>query len=246
MLKRALLLSATLLFSLTFFAGISSANLIEGGLHFSGDLTITTDINPSSPTFGEGTITFDNVASTTHTFTIDSGSGDLSTFVGQGDESTIGAGTAPVGVPVDITDFLTFVNSPITFTLTEVLAGIDPLAGCSDNPALAASGNICTPAGTPYNLQDIAPNGTNSTASFVVLGDLVSGGDSSPAVITFTAASTGESFEQLLLDQQSGKPDTITYGAQLISLVPEPSTLRFTFAGCLLMAFGIYRRRKAH
>ena len=222
------------------------ANSLSGGLHFSGDLTITTDTNPSSPTFGAGTITFNDVTATTHTFTIDSGTGDFGGFSGQGDEKTIGTASAPIDTLVNIADFLTFVSSPVTFTLTEVYGGVDPPAGCSANVALEANGNLCSPFGTPFNLQDIAPNGTNSTASFVVLGFLTSNGTNTPAIITFTAASTGKSFERLLSDQQAGLADTITYGAQLQALAPEPSTWRFMLAGCLLMAFGIFRRRRVH
>jgi hypothetical protein len=82
-----------------------------------------------------------------------------------------------------------------------------------------------TIVGTPFNLNDIAPNGTDSSATFVVAGYLVSGGTDTPATVTFTASSTGKSLEQLLNDQENGTADVITYGAQLQTVVgPEPST----------------------
>ncbi len=223
----------------------ATANTIVGGLDFSGNVTLTTDDNPASPTFGDGTLTFDPEAGQSFDFTVDSGTGFFSALTGGGDAASFGAATAPISNTPNVNiPFLTFVNSPVTFTITNVFPGVDGPGGCSANIANAANGNICSPAGTPFNLQDLAPNGTNSSATFVLAGYLVSGGTDTLATITFTASSTGTSLEQLLKDQENGVPDVITYGAQLVTVAPEPASYSLMLAGGFLLAGGIFRRRK--
>lgn len=220
------------------FPAGASADTIVGDLQFSGDVTLTT-------TLGEGTLSFDMVTGESYDFTIDGGSGFFSGLTGGGDAATFGAATAPIDTAVDIPDFLTFVNSPVTFTLTYVYGGVDPPTGCSDVVANEANGNLCSPPGTPFNLEDIAPNGTDSSATFVVAGNLVDNGTNTPATITFTASSTGKSLEQLLYDQEHGTADIITYGAQLVSVAPEPSTYYSMMLGAgFLLAGSMFRRRK--
>lgn len=223
----------------------ATATTINGGLHFSGDVTISTNT-----TTGEGFLTWDDVASQTYTFTIDSGTGDLSGLSGGGSEADINSSIAPINTPIDIPDFLTFVNdSGLSFTLTYVYGGVDGTAGCSDNPSNFTPGDTCSPAGTPYNLQDLVNSlgQDTSSASFVVEGFLVDGGTDTPANITFSSADTGKSYEQILLDQSNGTADVITYGAQLnTGAVPEPGTslmvgAGFVLLGCLLR----HRNRRA-
>jgi hypothetical protein len=215
------------------------ASTISGGIHFSGDVTITTDVS------GNGSLTFDFLPTpnNTHTFTVDNGNGVFAGLGGFGNEANFGAVSAPINTMVNIPE-LTFTNTPDTFVMTEVFGGIDLPNGCSDVVANAASGNTCTPPGTPFNLQDLAPNGSDSSATFVVTGYILDGGTHNPANITFTAASTGKSFEQILNDQEHGLADVITFGAQLQTLAPEPGTPSLMLGACLLLAGGMLRRRK--
>jgi hypothetical protein len=238
------LIGAIITVAALFPAG-ASATTIVGSLFFSGDVTLTTDDNPMSPTFGDGTLTFDPVMGQSYDFTVDDGMGFFSGLTGGGDAATFGAANAPVSTTPNVNiPFLTFVNSPVTFSITNVFPGVDGTGGCSDNVANEANGNICTPAGTPFNLQDIAPDGTDSSATFVVYGNLISGGMDTPATITFTASSTGKSLEQLLFDQEHGTADVITYGAQLQTIAPEPATHSLMLAACFLLAGSMFRRRK--
>jgi hypothetical protein len=179
------------------------------------------------------------------TFTVDSGNGFFAGLGGFGDEADFGSVAAPVNTMVNIPE-LTFTDTLDTFVLTEVFSGIDSPLGCSDVVANAASGNTCTPPGTPYNLQDLAPSGQNSSATFVVTGYILDGATQNPATITFTAASTGKSFEQILLDQENGVADVITFGAQLqtFAVSPEPGTPTLMLGACLLLAGVIFRRKK--
>ncbi len=224
----------------------ATAATINGGLHFSGDATITTDMS------GNGTLTFDPVAGFSYTFTIDFGSGDFSSLTGGGSEVDLNAVSAPVNTPdLNILDFLTFVNDPgVSFTLEEVKAGIDGTAGCAAGPDLDNVGAVCSPAGTPYNLQDISgppPPGSPfiSTASFVVTGFIYDGVTDTPATISFSATDIQKSFEQILYDQENGTPDTITYGAQLLSgnATPEPATSSLMLGAGLLLAGTLFRNR---
>ena len=226
------------------FPAGATANTIVGSLHFSGDLTLTTDDNPMDATFGDGTLTFDMVMGQSYDFTVDNGTGFFSGLTGGGNAATFGRGDRPVSnTPnVDI-PFLTFVNSPVTFSITNVFPGVDGTGGCSAIVANEANGNLCTPANTPFNLEDIAPNGTDSSATFVLAGNLISGGTDA-ATITFTAASTGKSLEQLLFDQEHGTADVITYGAQLVTLAPEPATFPLMLGAGFLLAGSMFRRRK--
>jgi hypothetical protein len=222
----------------------ASANTITGGIHFSGDVTIST-------TAGNGLLTFDFLPAphNTDTFIVDSGSGFFAGLGGFGEETNFGSLLAPVNTMVNIPE-LTFTDTPDTFVLTEVFSGIDGIGGCSAVPGNAASGNTCSPAGTPYNLQDLPPTGQNSSATFVVTGYILDGATQNLATITFTAASTGKSFEQILLDQENGVADVITFGAQLqitpptITQTPEPGTPSLMLGAGLLLAGGMLRRKK--
>lgn len=225
-----------------------SASSITNGLHFSGDVTITTNT-----TTGAGTLTFDDVAGQDYTFTIDDASGTLAGLTGGGNEKTIGTANAPVNTAIDIPDFLTFVNNPnLSFTLTYVYAGVDGTGGCSANPSNFTPGNTCSPAGSPYNLQDLVSTlGQNtSSASFVVSGQLIDNGVAENASITFSSADTGESYEQILYDQEHGVPDTITYGAQLnvspatTSATPEPATSSLMMGAGLVLVGCMFRRNR--
>lgn len=235
-----------------FFAAASipfcaSATTINNALHFSGDVTISTDTNT-----GNGTLTFDNVTGQNYTFTIDAASGSLGGLTGGGTAKTIGSISAPINTPVNIPDFLTFANNPnLSFTLTYVFGGIDGPGGCSANSAVFVPGNTCSPSGTPYNLQDLDSTLGNKTssASFVVEGILVDGNSQAPASITFSSADTGESLEQILNDQEHGISDTITFGAQLIAgtvtmpSVAEPATSSLMLGAGLVLVGCMFRNR---
>ncbi len=122
------------------FPVCASANTISGGIHFSGDVTITTSA-------GNGMLTFDFLPppNGADTFTVDNGNGFFAGLSGFGDEANFGAVSAPINTPGLSIPELTFTNTPDTFVMTEVFGGTDSPAGCSDVVANAASGTTCTP-----------------------------------------------------------------------------------------------------
>lgn len=104
----------------------ATASTIAGSLYFSGDVTLTTDDNSMSPTYGDGTLTFDPVMGQSYDFTVDDGTGFFAGLTGGGDAATFGAANEPVSTTPNVNlPFLTFVNSPVTFTITNVYPGVD-------------------------------------------------------------------------------------------------------------------------
>lgn len=243
-MQREIYLASAIVIAAATFPINAIADPIMNGLHFSGDVTITTNTST-----GAGTLTWDNVAGQPYTFTVDAASGNLSFLTGGGTAKPIGSATAPINTKVDIPDFLTFQNDPnLSFTLTYVFGGVDGTGGCSANTSTFVPGSICSPAGTPFNLQDLVnANGQNtSSASFVVEGFLVENGTDVAASITFSSADTGKSFEQILNDQEHGIPDTITFGAQLTAGTPsvaEPATSSLMLGAGLLLIGSVFRKR---
>jgi hypothetical protein len=64
------------------------------------------------------------------------------------------------------------------------------------------------------------------------------------AVEAFTAASTGTSLEQVLYDQEHRLPDAISFGAQHQTTASEPGTPSLMLGGFLLLAAGMFRRKR--
>jgi len=144
-------------------------------------------------------------------------------------------------------DFMTFTAAPnITFTLTELLAGVEGAGQCNLTVAQAQGGQNCTPntpALSPYNLTNTSAS--TSVASFNVIGVEVDSLTGTQIGFTGVVSSTfNESYEQLLADVTAGTAVTTTASLSF-STVPEPGTGislalgAFSIAG--LIGFG--RRR---
>jgi len=75
----------------------------------------------------------------------------------------------PVGVPILLTNFLTFAAVPtLRFDLTMINAGVFSSFQCGAAPA---SGQNCTPTGSQYNFTNVTAS--SSTVSFTVTGNAV-------------------------------------------------------------------------
>jgi len=152
----------------------------------------------------------------------------------------------PINTIVNVPNFLTFTGVPgVSFTLTEVFGGVDGTANCSDNPALAVGGQQCSPAGTPFNLNNLSS--TTSSAQFRIMGNFITpGGVVTPAIGVFTAASVTGSFQQLILNAENNGSTTVSYGAQFDTIVPEPN---LGFLSCIcgagLVAIGWVGNRRS-
>jgi len=215
------------------------ADLLTGVLNFTGSATISF-----------GSIAFDDG----NVFNINPADTQIGTFaVLGGTNGSIDNITNPpdaTGVPLDVTDFITFAAAPnITITLTELLPGIDGAAGCSDTPP--AAGQECTPdvpAQSPFNLEDTSSS--SSTASFNILGIEVDSltGDTIPVTGAFTTPFTSMNFQQLLAEVASpGGSITTSFSGEIATVVvPEPTASIQLLTG--ILALGIcwgYRRKSA-
>jgi len=152
-----------------------------------------------------------------------------------------------VGV-LSVLDFLTFSAAPnITITLTYLAPGIDGSAGCAASPP--AAGQLCTPSGSPANLQNLSS--TSSVLTFSIDGVEVDSTthDTVPVIGSFSALFTTESYQSVLADIGGGGTVPASFGAQFstvgtIATVPEPSTLAGSMIAMGVIAIGLIRRKR--
>jgi hypothetical protein len=141
---------------------------------------------------------------------------------------------------VNVPNFVTFALDPnISITLAFIMPGFDGSAGCTVTPS--AAGQICTPSGSPLNLQNTS--GSSSTGSFDVQGTEYDSltGDSVAVTGVFTLPFSHQNYQQILATLAAGGSDTTSFAGQFStdgpiipgSPVPEPSTLI-----ALILAFG--------
>jgi hypothetical protein len=163
--------------------------------------------------------------------------------------------TTPPGSFPPVLDFMTF-NAPglapggasnISFTFTDLRAGIDGAAGCSD--AVPAANQLCTPNlpdQSPFNLQNTS--NSTSSASFTIDGleaDSTNPGVFIPVVGTFTTPFTDMNFQELLAAVESGKTVTTPFSAQFaVTGTPEPSSLFELMMGIGLVGLSLVYRKK--
>lgn len=237
------LLAAVAVATLVGMPAAANAATISGVLNTTGSATVSAtqiDFLPLGGTTGE--------------FNVDEfapGTGDFSTF--NSEEGLIKDLTLPgdpVGIVFSKPDFMTFASYPnLSFELTFIEPGVSGIAECF---LAAAVGQQCTPAGSPFNLENTA---TGSTASFNVSG-LVTDGNGGPASLfegIFSTQFIGQNYQQLLTTVFVNQGSvTATYSAQFrvtaqedVPEVPEPASM-LLFGSCLF-GFGLIaaRRRKS-
>jgi hypothetical protein len=235
MTKSVLTLSIAAMLSIPFAA---RANVITGVLNFGGSAVIS----------------LGSIAFVDNTFIVNApGSTQVGGFAAlAGDTGTI----QNITNPPDTTDTpLTqaFIAIPsagadgITFTLTDLLSGIDGSAGCSDS--LALPGEVCTPDTpnqSPYNLQNTSA--TSSSASFYIVGfeTDVATGDTIGISGAFTDPSSNMSFQAILADiaAPGGTFDATFAGQIATDATPEPNSLLELMMGIGLVGISaVYRKR---
>jgi hypothetical protein len=159
-------------------------------------------------------------------------------------QQPVGSTSGP-GLP--LANFITFAaESGWSISLTELFAGTEGLAGCTD-----PTGTQCTPANSPFDL-------INEGAGQVLVGFAFSGtatdgmGDISQVDGTFSTTFSDTSFQAILADLDAGdaivSSASATIGIIPISQtpqtgVPEPGSLSMLLFGSGLLASGIVLRR---
>lgn len=155
--------------------------------------------------------------------------------------------------PLNVPNYIVFQAAPnISFTLTDLFAGIDGSAGCGVTPA--AAGQVCTPNipnQSPFNLQNTSA--TSSTASFEIMATEVDSITHQTTLVTgiFTTQFASQNFQQILSTILRGGTVETTYSAQFITATPrtstpEPGTIVELAAGLFLMGIGLVRSGRSH
>jgi hypothetical protein len=144
------------------------------------------------------------------------------------------------GVPFLLTDFLTFAAAPtLSLDLTGIELGQFCSALCSAAPA---AGQICTPAGSPFNFVNLpSGSGLSSILSFAMSGTASDGVSDGPFTAVYTAQFVGLPYQSVLATIVGGGSLTTSYSASF-EVVPEPGTLLLLSAGLGLLALRRSRR----
>jgi hypothetical protein len=147
----------------------------------------------------------------------------------------------PPGTTVSV-PFITFSAEPgWAITLTEVEPGVDGTAGCTLAPA---PGQICSPAGSPFNLQNEAAGQVSVSFSFLGTATDGSGTGTSAVAGTFFTTFSDTNYQTILADLADG--DAVVSNAEAtigVTPVPEPSSLTMLLLGTGLLATSVVFRR---
>jgi hypothetical protein len=149
----------------------------------------------------------------------------------------------PTGTSVDFSNFITFSNG-WSVTLTTLEMGTDGTTGCGGTPA---AGQICTPTGSPFNLENQgSPLGV--VASFAFDGTITDGTTTDPVNGNFTETLSGTNLQTILADLAGGEAIATSDASSLTitgspASVPEPTTLTLAGVGFALIALGALSRR---
>jgi hypothetical protein len=156
----------------------------------------------------------------------------------------LSSATAPVGTTVSV-PFITFSAEPgWTITLTELEGGVDGSAGCLIPIGLAAAGQICSPTGSPFNLQNEGANQVSVSFSFLGTAADGSGIGASAVAGTFSTTFSDTNYQTLLADLTDG--DAIVSNAEAtigVTPIPEPSSLSMLLLGTGLLVTSLVHRR---
>jgi len=255
-------LTATLFFAAMAGPISLSAAALNGILTLSSHLTETIAVNGTNIDFDfSGTAGGNPLIVTSGTvdgtgdsglFDITAGSGSFGVSPVIGSTVTVhdlNSTTQPAGPPlaVPLTNFITFSAEPgWSFTLTQVNLG-------TDSTACNGSSEFCTPAGSPFNIQN--ENGATQTSgnvsvSFNFNGTATDGSGNTSAVSgSFTTPFVNTSYQTILADLSAGETIVSSATAQIgvtpITTTPEPASIYLLLLGsALLIASAAYRRHQ--
>jgi hypothetical protein len=238
MKKSVLTLSVAAILNIPFAA---RADVITGVLNFTGEANISSSVGTP------GSIVF-----TGNTFTVQPSTDGFAPLAG--DTGIILPITNPPdAVDIPLTD--TFMTLPaagadgITFTITDLFAGIDGETECAD--PVATAGQVCTPAPpisadvSPFNLQNTSA--TSSSASFNLIGyetDIATG-DTEAFSGSFSDPAVDMSYQAILGEIEGGGTFTTPFSAQIVvDSTPEPNSLVELMMGIGLVGIGLVYRKK--
>jgi hypothetical protein len=138
------------------------------------------------------------------------------------------------------TPFMSFNNGGVTTVLeiNFIPAGINGVAGCSATPP--AAGQVCTPAGSLFNLQNLTA--TSSTVGWLFQG--VTNDSSATWTGIFTSQFNNIPFQTVLAAVSTNGFESNTFAGQItLTIVPEPGTLSFLLLGTGMIGCATLLRR---
>ena len=147
-----------------------------------------------------------------------------------------------VGPGLPLVNFITFAAQPgWSITLTQVLNGVFGSAGCTSGQG---SGDTCTPAGSPFNLINLAGNQVN--VSFAFLGTASDGqGNVSSISGTFGTTFSNTTLQAIYQQIQAGNAVVSTASGTIAASftpVPEPGSASTLILGAALLGLGAIGR----
>jgi hypothetical protein len=227
-------LAALAAFTMTLGPPGAQATVITGQLSITGSAIVDEDtIDWTPPATGTGTFNIDPFVGNTGYFASLAGT--------SGSILDLELAVAPVGVPINIPNFMTFAADPsLTFTLTMIPFGPFSPAQCFAAPA---AGQTRTVPGSPFGLSNTTAASTDVN---LVLYGTVSDGSGSPASAfkgTFTTQ-FDVPYQQLLTDifVNHGSARNTYSATFVVTAVPESATI-FLFGAGLLGIAVIARKR---
>ena len=163
----------------------------------------------------------------------------------------LSASMQPVGTTVGpglpLGSFITFTAMPSwNITLTQINAG-------TDDTACNGTSEYCTPAGSPFNLQNensATQTSGNVLVGFTFVGTATDGSGNTSAVSgTFSTTFSNTSYQAILADLSIGESvvssANATIGVTPITAAPEPASIYLLLLGsALLMGSAAYRRHQ--
>lgn len=153
-------------------------------------------------------------------------------------------GSIPSAIGTQFATFNGGLVTPIYFDLLTVNPGSGTLAQCSSG---AVSSTACTPAGSPFNLQQISPDSVLAGLSFSGVSYDLTGNPKSPTAATFSTQFTLQGTIPQLLAQLAltGSLTAQSYSGNFVAVAPvttpEPGTM--LLMGCALMGLPLLTRR---
>uniref|UniRef100_Q026P2 Uncharacterized protein n=1 Tax=Solibacter usitatus (strain Ellin6076) TaxID=234267 RepID=Q026P2_SOLUE len=239
--------------SLSVFATASSASIITNGtFSIAGTIFVTSAAGVTTPAgvcpVGISCIFFADTGTPAQNGKIDIApfglpNGDIPLAISGNDAANMFTQFNPPEIPPTINPpvpLMSFLNAGINtvLELTSFPLGINGAAGCL--AVIPAAGQVCTPPGSPFNLQNLTA--TSSTVTFKMGGVSLDG--TSVWTGIFASQFNNIPFQTVLNSLATNGFAANTFSGQItLSAVPEPGSLSFLLLGSGMIASATLLRK---
>jgi hypothetical protein len=169
--------------------------------------------------------------------------GDIPTSIAGNDNGIMSSLMNPPDTPPSFpaVALLGFVPATGVTTVLEINSfplGINGVAGCTATPP--AAGQVCSPANSPFNLQNLTA--TSSTATFTMRG--ITSDSSSTWTGIFASQFNTMPYQAVLAQLATNGFVSNTFSGQITLVTPEPETWSLLVMGVALVGISRFRSRK--